>query len=242
MYRSFLPRKDADLLTWSNNFNARLGTSASTYFMSTAQVTNYAAKHDAFADALALSSDPLTRTKGKIIAKNAAKRALLSVASSYGQMISNNIAVSDEAKADIGVTIRKTEPTPITPPAFSPTLVVKSVDGNIVTVLVRGPEVNKRGLPDGVNGATLFSHIGTAPPVNINDWKFEGSTGKNKIAIEFPLSAEPFSKVFITAFFFNPAKESGPACTPISTNLGTWLVQSEAANNGDASGAQLKAA
>lgn len=59
--------------------------------------------------------------------------------------------------------------------------------------------------------------------------------------MEFSDTLEPFTKVWITALWINPRLQAGPACTPVATNLGTWLVQNVAAPTGDVS-ASLKAA
>jgi hypothetical protein len=39
------------------------------------------------------------------------------------------------------------------------------------------------------------------------------------ISVVFPASVAPGSKVWLTAFFFNPRALSGPAATPVSTYL-----------------------
>ena len=78
----------------------------------------------------------------------------------------------------------------------------------------------KRGKPLGVAGASVFSWTGTGPaPSDIADWKFETNTGKTMLEVSFPSTLMAGSKVWLTAFWFNGRKESGPACAAISVNL-----------------------
>jgi hypothetical protein len=37
------------------------------------------------------------------------------------------------------------------------------------------------------------------------------------IDVVFPATVEPWSKVWLTAFFFNPRARSGPAAMPVGT-------------------------
>jgi hypothetical protein len=77
----------------------------------------------------------------------------------------------------------------------------------------------KRGKPPGVSGASVFSFVGAVAPSDMGSWKFEGSTGKTKVDVSFDNSNAPGTKVWLTAFWFNGRKQSGPACAPVATNL-----------------------
>jgi hypothetical protein len=39
------------------------------------------------------------------------------------------------------------------------------------------------------------------------------------VDVEFPADAANGATVWLTAFWFNPRAQSGPACQPISTNI-----------------------
>ena len=111
---------------------------------------------------------------------------------------------------------------------------------NIVQVSMHGAGTTKRGLPAGVDGAVVISWVGDNPPANPSLWRSEGVVSRGNFAIAFPLDAEPFSKVYIAAAWFNPSKETGPLCTPVSPYLGSWVVENAAHNTSDTQ--QLKAA
>jgi hypothetical protein len=216
--RSFLPDKDAALLAWSVNFVARISEAPSDYGLSLVLVTAYIALHDAFAAAYQTAVDPITRTKGKVAAKNAARTALKADARLLAKIVEGTATVTDEQKIDLGLNVRKT-PTPVPVPSASPNLDVVSVVGRTVKIRLHGDEPGRRGKPDGVKGASLFSYVGATPPEDVGAWKFEGSSTRTEISVEFPATVQPGTKVWLTAFWFNTKSQSGPACAPVGTYL-----------------------
>ena len=123
-------------------------------------------------------------------------------------------------RSDLGLTVRNPEPTPIPPPASAPNIDVLSVDENTVRIRLHDPaNPTRRGKPAGVDGAAIFSFVGDDAPTAEATWRFEGNTTRTAINVTFPNTGAPGSKVWFTAFWFNERKQSGPAATPVGTNL-----------------------
>lgn len=216
---SFLPTVDSKLLAWSANFSALLTATPLAFSMTVGQATTYAAAHAAFATALTAATTPSTRTTENIVAKDAAKASLKTLAGSYGRMIQANVAVTDAQKISLGLTVRAT-PTPIPAPSDAPGLEVKSVTGWTVKIKLSDTASSaKRGKPPGVSGANVFSFVGATAPADMGLWKFEGGTGKTNVEVVFPNTVAPGTKVWLTAFWFNGRKQSGPACVPVGATL-----------------------
>jgi hypothetical protein len=216
---TFLPSNDTKLLEWSTNFNTKLTATPTAYGMTAAQATTYNASHGSFATALSLASDPTTRTAQNILAKNEAKQALRALAGSYGRMIVANVAVTNPQKLALGLTPRAV-PTPIPPPSAAPGLDIISVSGWTARIKLHDSAAgSRRGKPVGVSGASVFSFVGAVPPNDMASWKFEGNTGRTRVDIVFDSSTAPGTKVWLSAFWFNGRKQSGPASAPVSTNL-----------------------
>lgn len=140
------------------------------------------------------------------------------------RIIQANPLVSDEQRAELGITVRDTEPTPVPPPQESPLIEVVTVQGRLLRLKLRGVNSERRGKPDGVHGASVFSFVGNSPPADISLWKFESSTTRTVLDIEFPPATPAGSQVWLTAFWFNAKSQSGPACTPISTYLAGGVI------------------
>ena len=105
-------------------------------------------------------------------------------------------------------------------PEHAPDVDFVSVIGRTVKIRLHDSQSpSRRGKPPHIDGASVFSHVGDAPPASISDWKFEGSTTRTVAEINFDSSTPPGAKVWVTAFWFNPRSQSGPACDPVSTHL-----------------------
>ena len=92
--------------------------------------------------------------------------------------------------------------------------------GTVVKVRLHDATGERRGKPDGVAGARIYSHIGPTAPVNVVDWKFEGQVTRTaEIPITFASETAPGTIVWFTACWYNPRGETGPGCAPVSTNI-----------------------
>lgn len=221
---SFLPSRDGPLLNWSSNFNLLVGVNFAQYGLNQQQATDYDALHQSYLSAFQAATHPPTRTPPSIQAKNMAKKALVTSARELVGIIQKHPGTTNEMRAALNVTIPDDEPTPIAPPTEPPLLLIGKRYQRTVTLKLRDSEnPDSRARPEGVSGATIFSWVGEQPPVDITMWKFEGNTGKTTIDIEFPLTVPLASKVYFTAFWFNPRKQSGPACKPVSAYLDSGM-------------------
>ena len=214
----FLPNTDARLLAWSLNFSTLITATPTAYGLTTAQANTYRGLHNAYATALA-ACDPSMRTKMAVATKNTARNNLKANARLLANLVNGTASVTNAQKLQLGLTV-KAKPTPIPPPSAAPALDVMSVAGWTVKVKLHDTASGKkRGKPPGVSGASVFSFVGPAAPTNISAWTFQGSTGRTSIDVEFANTLAAGTTVWLTAFWFNGRKQSGPACSPVSTNL-----------------------
>jgi hypothetical protein len=215
-----IPKKDSGLAAWSTNFKTRTTLVPADFDMVAADCTAYAAVHDPYIAALAAVNTVGARSKALVVEKDTKKRELLRLAREFYAKIQSSLTVSDANKTLVNIVVRNPEPTPVPVPATEPVLAVKSVNGRTVTITMRdAANAERRGKPPGVSGAAVFSHVGPTAPAAIEAWKFEGNTGRTTVDVVFPASVAPGAQVWLTAFWFNPRKQSGPACTPVGTHV-----------------------
>jgi hypothetical protein len=213
-----LPRTDDGLLSWSLHFGTGITEDPEAVGLTTAQAAAYMVVQEAYAAALA-ACDPAVRSKSTTASKNAARSLLRTASTQTASIIDGTPSVTDAQKIALGMTVRAT-PTPIPTPANPPAMEVVSAVGWLVTVKLHDSAIaGRRGKPPGVAGASIFSFVGAEAPADISQWVFQGNTGRSPMQVAFDSSLAPGTKVWLTAFWFNPRKESGPACPPISTNL-----------------------
>lgn len=221
---NFLPSREAELVTFSTNFNTRIVASPTTYGLVAGQATAYTTLHNAFVTAYNLASAPNTRTPVNITAKNTAKALLIDGPGgirALARIVQATPTVTAAQKEDLGLTVRDADPTPIPAPTESPVVDIVATFGNTITVHVHAAKKVKPrgGKPVGVTGAAVFWALGENPPADASGYTFAGNTTKNSFDIMLPGTTPSGSRVWITAFWFNAKMESGPAATPVSVNL-----------------------
>ena len=213
------PRTDDGLLAWSLNFKTLITATPTAYgLIRLAQATAYGTVHTNYATALQ-ACDPAIRNKTSTVAKNQARTALKTAAQQTASIVEGTPTVTDSQKISLGLNVRQ-PPSPVPVPSSSPGLDVVSTSGWTVEIRLHDTASGKkRGKPPGVTGATVFSYVGATPPTDIGAWKFEGNTGKTVVDVSFPNTLAMGTQVWLTAFWFNARKESGPACLPVSATI-----------------------
>jgi hypothetical protein len=103
----YMPTKEAELNTWLSNFSALLTATPLAYGLTAPDAVAVAAEQAAFSAALAAATEPATRTKVTVRAKDTAKQSMLTVVRRYATAISANPDVSAALKTGIGVTVKK---------------------------------------------------------------------------------------------------------------------------------------
>lgn len=215
----FIPAREADLVTWSINFDTKITATPTDYGLTALQATAYAAVHDAFIAAYNMANDPTTRSPVNITAKNTAKAALIDEARELARIVQATPGVTPAQKEGLGLNPRTNGPSPVPVPEEAPTLDVVVREGTMVRIKLHDGSGSRRGKPAGVAGASVFSFVGATPPVEVSDWKFEGNTTRTVVELNFAAELPPGTIVWMTAFWYNPRGMSGPGCTPVSAIL-----------------------
>ena len=220
MPRDFFPGREADIVTWTNNFATLITANAVSYGLTAAQAASYSARSQDFIAKHQAANDPSTRSPSAIVAKDMSKALLAAEARLLARIVQATPTVTPQQKSDLGLTIRDQEPTPIPPPGAAPGLVVVSAAGNAVRIRLHD-SVNptRRGKPDGVAGASVFSFVGATPPAELSAWTFEGNLTRTTADVLFPAGTAPGAKVWLCARWFNPRAQGGPACAPVGANI-----------------------
>ena len=227
---TFLPSREDALLSFTRNFKNHIVASPTTYGLTALQATDYTTVFDAFEAALGVAQNPETRTKPKITAKNLAKKAVIAATRQLAAIVQAAPGVTDEQKEDLGLKPRDVEPTPVPIPSNPPVLTVAATMGQRVTIRLRDlRNQDRRAKPDGVSGAAVFSYVGETAPNDLDLWKFEGNTSLTTVEIEFPPTIAAGTKVWFTAFWFNPRKQSGPAAAAVGTTISGAIALANAA-------------
>jgi hypothetical protein len=226
----FLPRREADLRDWSVNFNSHINADPATYGLTAAQAADYNTKHNAFMAVFALASAPGTRTRPRVVEKNAAQQVLRRSARQLAAIIRAFPGVTAVQRVEAGLTVRGSggRSAPIPPPRTAPRLMVLDQRGGRVTIgLGNMAEASRRGRPRGVRGAVVLFFVGELPPADRADWSWLDMTSKTKLTLNLPRGLAPGTPIWLTAFWENPRSQRGPLATPIYTHA-PWRLMARA--------------
>jgi hypothetical protein len=220
---NFLPARESELVTWANNFQSKIKLNPTQYGLTAAMATAFETLHTAWNAAYQTAKDPDTNSKSNTAAKNSAKEAMVDGEGgirALARTVQGFADITPELLTELGLTVRDTEPSPIPVPATAPVLTIVSRFNRTVKIRLKdAANPDNRGRPDGVDGALVFGHVGEEPPVGIDNWTLKANATRTTVDITFPDTVAPSSKVWLTAYWYNPRGKSGIACTPVSTNL-----------------------
>lgn len=175
MPTTYLPASDAAFDAWLTNFSTLLTAAPATYGLTAPNAVTVAAERTAFHNAYVAAIDPGTRTSVTIAAKDSARASAEAVVRPFATNISQNAGVLDSDKTDIGVTVRKTVPTPVPPPLTSPVLVLVAATPlahNLRYYDTTTPTSKKK--PAGVTTLEIARAVGTVPAVDPAQASFYG--------------------------------------------------------------------
>jgi hypothetical protein len=218
---SFMPRTDLGLEAFANPFSGYVTTNAVVLGVPAGTATDLATKTTDYSDALHACDDPVTRTRGKIAAKNTARTILRKAIGDVALLIYGNPNVTDEQLRDMNLTVRSA-PTYQPPPALAPIIAAKSISGRTVRGTLRDATVeDKRRRPINAKGATMMIAWGTPtpPPAGDAGWRLAGQTGRTSFVVQFPNEVAGGVPCYISALWYNERGEYSPASDPITVYL-----------------------
>lgn len=218
MSGNFYYGRDADIVSGSANFAARILASPVSYGLSEPQATAFGVLNTSLQGAYSAAVEPATRTPVAIEQKNLAIADMRASAINLAKIAYSTATVSDAQLIELGLLPRSTR-SPVGPPAERPSVDVSSVAARTVTVHIHSGSSARRGKLPGTTGALVYSFTGVEYPSDPAAWTFEGLTSRPRFEIVFPNTVAGGTQVWICAAWVNARAQSGPVSIPISTNL-----------------------
>ena len=217
MGKSWLNTNDAPLLAACQNVLAVISPVPANYGASAADVTALTPLVSGYESALTTATNPPTRTKVTIAAKDVQKAGLI-VEMRYLYKKFNAANLSPDKREELGLPIKDVHPSPVPAPTTKPVVKVKQVSGRNVTVLITDETTpTSRKKPAGAREAEIFSHVGETAPEDLRSWSYEGQATRNSFTVPFPATAASGAKVWVAARWCNGKGSPGPVSDPTST-------------------------
>jgi hypothetical protein len=216
MNRDYVPRRDSELVPFTNNFATQLTEKFAQVGRSAGDASAFAALNTAWVAAYTAATAPETRTKGTVAGKDIARRACVAKLRELAGLIQKFSGTNDVLRADFGLPVPK-QRSPISVPTSAPTPTVVKRYGTTIVIRL-GESTGRFTMPPGVQGARVYTFVGENPPTNADQMRDEGQTTRTDVEISFP-GATIGAKVWICAAYYNPRGQLGPGSALISTNI-----------------------
>jgi hypothetical protein len=209
----YIPSREADLLSWSSNFSAKITADPAAYGLSVQDATDLEPLVAAYASTYQTASDPHTRTPVAIANKRSAKAALIAHLRTLARRIQPNLQVTAAQRTQLGLPVRDRVLSPVPAPSDKPLLELCSEDVCRHTVrLLNEAHPTQRAQPRGTIGAQIFTYIadhGEAPPQDLEQWTLHGLATRSRFELTYH-SRDVGKKAWIAARWFNLKGQVGP--------------------------------
>lgn len=219
MPRDFFPRRDADAVSFTSNFSARLNADPELYRVTPQRAAEYATMQQAFAQAYRATMEPSTATVLATEAKKTARKTVESATREIGRVIRSRMGMATAPIIEIGLKVRS-HPTRIGKPKSAPSLHVRNVAGRTVTIDLRDVDGDKRRKPRHVTFAGIFIHVGAEPPAPGEHWQSMGISTRTRVPITLPPATPPGAKVWVTAHWGTARGQVSASATPVCAYVG----------------------
>jgi len=188
---NYLPTRESDLKNFALNFATRVVAEPANYGLTGNDATAINTVVQNFVTRYDLTTQPATRTKPVLMAKNAAKEVLLLQLRRYGMVIKSNLGLNDSAKAELGLNVPAAERVPVTAPTSHP----------IITVVASGTRQHELRFSDdaspeswakpaGARGLQLFRKLGDTPPESALICEFVAFVTRSSLILDYQLADE----------------------------------------------------
>ncbi len=180
-----IPSTDSGFQAWLLNFAALATAAPATYGLTAGNALAITTESTAYTAALTLATDPGTRTSATIAAKDAAKASALDVVRPFAVAVSLNSAVADEDKVAIGVTVRKTTPTPIPAPVVAPVIALLAATPLVHQLQITPAGASNKAKPAGCIAIEIARSVGTVAATDPDQLEIVGQYGKTPLLQAF---------------------------------------------------------
>ena len=219
----YLPRRDADLVSFSGNYSAKISLVPEVYGFVAADATELAGLVAAYNSACTEAKDPATRTKSRIISKDQCKANLVAMLRSMSQRIQVNPAVTAEQKNDLGLPIWDREPSSVPTPPSKPVISLVAMSGNQHLIrIIDEATPTSRAKPWYAAGAEVYAFVsatpGEVPPLDLAAWQSKGLAVRSTFEVSYA-PADAGKEVTLVARWYNAKGEFGQPSEKITARI-----------------------
>ena len=218
MAGTYIPAKNSEFDSWTDNFNTLISASPTAYGLVTLQATNLDNATDAWHDAYVVAASPGSRTPVSIAERDTLRVTLQLMIQDLANQIQAWPGINPTLITMLGLTVRTTTRTPVPTPTDVPLVSVNRLLPLQIELRVKTDGLDTNRFPPGVVGANVWCKIGTVAPISIAECTFVGRATKRFFSQFFDL-ADAGKNCYYILQFVTRTDLVGPQSTMISSTI-----------------------
>jgi hypothetical protein len=182
-----IPTRDTQLATWAEVFADAINASPSAYGLSLTDATNIATANNNFQAAYATATDPTTRSRTTVAAKDSFKNAAVATFRNYYVIIQNNPGVTDDNKLAAGVKVKSQAKHKHLCPQTQPLLSMLGAIPLQLQCRFQDPDhqTTRGRLAPGAISVQFWAEVSATPTENVANAHFLGDHTRNIVQLNF---------------------------------------------------------
>jgi hypothetical protein len=217
--KGYIPRRDNEFDEFQKNLMARLKADTAKFALSTASNTELTALQTEWESRLAAHNEAQIAAETASVAKDTARTNYEAAIRRQVRQTQSAPTVTDADRADLGLTIRDTQPTAPAAPNRRPVVQVDTSQRLQHELLVTDELTpNSRSKPDGVSHYEIWVKVGGPPPTDESELRFLGIGTTAAFIAKFK-GADGGQTAHYWARWVNSRKEKGPWSQTVSATI-----------------------
>jgi len=210
------PERQADLLAFMLNAAVLLVATPFKFGLTPQEAASFNAVVQDFNTKMLVISNPATKTKATVQAKNESRLAMLIIVRPLLQYIKDNAGVASDDKVALGLNVNGNTKIPVPAPSTMPVVQIVAATPRQHLLRFRDSiDATRRGKPPGVKLLELFCQIGDSPAVSIEYARFIKNVTRDTFVMNFAEGDIGKTAHYWTTWC-NGKGDPGPCSVPVS--------------------------
>lgn len=219
MPKDYIPKSSSARAEWLDNFVTTLAADKARFNLTDAELADLTTANTDFQTANSELAEALNNYNAKLAARNTAETAAISKARSRVRQIQANPNITDTERATLRLTLRDTEPTPMSVPQSFPVVVVDNSKRLRHTLKYFDSDTpTSRARPANSTGAEVARYIGTPPPTGPEQFQRLDESRRSPYMLEYT-GADVGKTAYYMLRWVNSRGEKGPWSETVSATI-----------------------
>jgi hypothetical protein len=219
MAKDYIPKSDAELASFLDNFATKIASDKSKFSFSDAEVTELTTANTDYQTALTELAEAEDNYNAKLEAKRQAEERAVAATRARAQQIQANPNIADEERAGLRLPVRDKQPTRVSVPESFPIIVIDNSKRLQQTLRYFDSNTpTSRARPDNARGAEVVRFIGATAPTGPEQFERLDESSRSPYVVQYT-GADAGKTAYYMMRWVNSRGERGPWSETVSATI-----------------------